>query len=41
MEKKIDKAKWANRCDMWIVEQMRYRQTDRLADRPTNGHSQL
>ena len=25
------------RCDVWIVERMRYRQTDR----PTDGHSQL
>ena len=28
------------RCDVWIVEQMRY-PTNQLTDRPTNGHSQL
>ena len=26
---------------MWIVEGMRYRQTDRQTNLPTNGHSQL
>ena len=28
------------RCDVWIVERMRY-PTDRPTDQPTDGHSQL
>ena len=27
-----NKAKWANRCDVWIVERMRYRPTDGPTD---------
>ena len=30
----MNKAKWANVCDVWIIERMRYRPTDR----PTNGY---
>ena len=29
------------RCDLWNVERMRYRQTNRPSNQPTDGHSQL
>ena len=38
-EKKRTRPSWPIRCDMWIVEQMRYRQTDQPTDQPTDTAS--